>query len=205
MPDKLSIWNGALGVIGERSLATLTENREPRYVIQEVWDRELVKTCLQKGQWNFATRAVMLEYDPGFTPDFGYQYGFVKPVDVVRLVGMYRDEGLQVPLEYYTDESGMWWADIETLYVRYVSDDDEWGQDYSLWPPNFTRFVEYYLAQQVLPRITHAQSKQQEIDGKVKDWLLQAKNTDAMDDAAPKLRRGSWSRARSHGGRVDEG
>jgi hypothetical protein len=36
--SKLKLYNDALGILGERRLASLTENREPRRVLDEVWD-----------------------------------------------------------------------------------------------------------------------------------------------------------------------
>lgn len=196
MTDKLSVWNGALAALGERSLASLTEDREPRYVLQEVWDRGVVRTCLQKGQWNFAVRTAEITYETSISPDFGYRYAFVKPSDWVRTVGFYRDSGLQTPNEDYTDEAGFWWSDIDTVWVRYVSDDTQWGGDFSLWPDNFTRFVETYLAVMCIGRITHAASKAAELKQALKEWVSEAKGTDAMDDSPPQIRSGSWARSR---------
>ena len=58
MTDKLSIYNGALNILGERKLASETENREPRYQLDDIWDNDMVDRCLQMGQWNFAARSV---------------------------------------------------------------------------------------------------------------------------------------------------
>ena len=60
MTDKLSIYNGALSILGERRLASLTENREPRYKLDDVWDNNFVRRLLQMGQWQFAQRTVQL-------------------------------------------------------------------------------------------------------------------------------------------------
>ena len=83
MPSKLSIYNGALTIIGERKLASLTENREPRYKLDEIWDNDMIDRCLQMGQWKFAKRTVELTASPSVTPSFGFQYAFEQPADHV--------------------------------------------------------------------------------------------------------------------------
>jgi len=60
MPTQLSIYNGALNILGERKLADLDENREPRYELDDIWDNEMIDRVLQFGLWNFAARSVEL-------------------------------------------------------------------------------------------------------------------------------------------------
>jgi len=78
MATKLGLFNGALLMLGERSLATLTENREPRRLLDIVWDGGGVRTCLEAGIWNFAVRAARIEYDPSAEPGFGLDRAFTK-------------------------------------------------------------------------------------------------------------------------------
>src|SRR3546814_19989104 len=71
---------------------------------------------------------------------------------------MASDEYFRCPLTSLgaRDEGGFWFSDLATIYVRYVSDDASFGLDMSLWPVNFTRLVEAYLADQIAPRIAAA-------------------------------------------------
>jgi hypothetical protein len=200
---KLSLYNGALAAIGERRLKTLTENREPRHILDDVWDRDAIKTQLEAGQWNFATRTSRFEYEPSITPDFGYQYAFQKPGDFVRLVGLSGDEYISQTESNYVDESGFWWCDYEPIYVRYVSYDSQYGSDLSLWPTNFARMVEHWLAKMINPRLTHTATKQVDIEQQWEWWRKQAKNTDAMEDAIKVLPKGRWAKSRSS--RFDRG
>ena len=132
MPSKLTIYNGALTVLGERKLADLTENREPRYKLDDVWDNDLIRRVLQMGQWNFAKRTVELESSPSVTPSFGYQFAFDKPSDFVRTIGVAHDEYFNIPITRYSDEASWLFCDQEKIYVAYVSDDTQWGADLSL-------------------------------------------------------------------------
>ena len=36
--DRLDVYNGALRRLGSRRLASLTENREPRRVLDDIWN-----------------------------------------------------------------------------------------------------------------------------------------------------------------------
>ena len=78
---KLLIYNDALMICGERKLASLTEDREPRHLLDHVWDNNGVDACLEQAQWHFAMKTVRLDYDPSVTPEFGYNRAFEKPSD----------------------------------------------------------------------------------------------------------------------------
>lgn len=202
MTDKLSIYNGAMTILGERKLATLGENRPPRKKCDDVWDNNLQERVLQHGQWNFAARAVELEFSPSITPSFGYQFGFDKPIDFVRTMAVCYDEYFNMPITRYSDEAHWWFCDAEKIYVKYVSKDVQWGLDLSLWPENFTEYVEYYLAKKVAPRIVGLNWEATTVGSEsglisaTKDALTSAKATDAMESPAKFPPQGGWARSR---------
>lgn len=196
MPSKLSIYNGALRFLGERKLSSLTENREPRRVLDDVWDDDGVKSCLQQGQWNFAIRSAQMDYDSGIDPPFGYRRVFAKPTDFVRTAGVCEDEFFRCPLIRYQDNSGYWLADLDTIWVRYVSDDTDYGLDFSKWPPNFTRFVEGWFALQIAPTIKNSETAKAFTQKIVDDLLRNAKATDSQEEPPGIQPMGSWTSAR---------
>src|SRR5271154_5850679 len=114
--SRLTIYNGALAAVGERRLLTLTENRRSRRDLDDVWDRGGVRTCLAAGLWKFAKRTAQLNYDPDFTPSFGYQKVFDLPVDWVRWMMVCEDEYFNVPLIKYSSENGHLYCDYEIIY-----------------------------------------------------------------------------------------
>jgi len=207
MTDKLTIYNGALTVLGERKLADLTENREPRHKLDAIWDNDMVKRVLQHGQWNFASRAVELQASTTTTPSFGYQFAFDKPTDHIRTLGIASDEFFSNPLTAYSDEASWWFSDAETIYVIYVSDDNQFGQDYSLWPENFTEYVEHYMAMKVAPRLTGLKFDEVNLKKLVKIALMEAKATDAMESPAKFPPKGGWAQSRQgfRSGSTDRG
>ena len=132
--DRLDVYNGALRRLGSRRLASLTENREPRRVLDDIWNNgALVNYALERGEWNFALRSVQGAYNAGITPGFGFRCAFDKPDDFRRLAGLSADEYFRRPLtaEEYTDEGGYWLSDNDTIFIRYVSSHDNYGYDSS--------------------------------------------------------------------------
>jgi hypothetical protein len=205
--DRLSLYNGALREIGERQLASLSENRESRRVLDGVWNNgAAVKFCLEKGQWNFAARTVRLDYSPSVEPEFGYRRAFVKPTDWVRTMALASDDRLSNPIIQYEDGNNFWWADEDQIYVRYVSNDASYGLDYSLWPETFVKFVETYIANEIVWPLTQNRQKKEVLE---RDWRLalrQARSSDAMNQPTQfpppgrliRARRGSGGMAPSH-------
>jgi hypothetical protein len=137
MTTKLQLYNNALLLCGERALGSLTEEREPRRLLDQVYDTDGIKKCLEMGQWKFAMRTIQIDYDPDVSPTFGYQRAFDKPTDWVVTSSVCSDEYFRAPLLQYTDEAGYWYADLNTIYVRYVSDDAQYGKNIGSWPGSF--------------------------------------------------------------------
>ncbi len=196
MTDKLSVYNGALTILGERKLASLTENRPPRHKLDDVWDNNMRERVLQHGQWSFAGRSVMLEASPSVTPAFGFQFAFDKPTDFVRTMQVAHDEYFNLPITRYSDEASWIFTDDEQIYFQYVSKDVQWGFDFSLWPGNFTEYVEHYLAYKVAPRLVGLNINDKELGRDMKRMLLEAKATDAMEGPAKFAPKGGWARSR---------
>lgn len=199
MADKLSVYNGALRLLGERTLASLTENREPRRLLDSVWyNNEAMKFCLEAGLWNFAMRAVQLPYTPSVTPAFGYTYAFEKPEDFVRTASFCSDEFFREAILDYLDLPSYWYANSDTVYVKYVSADTDTGFDMSLWPPSFTKFVESYVANEIAPTLVQDAAKKELLERELKDALRVAKSRDAMEEATkPRVFDSAWSSART--------
>lgn len=205
MASKLSIYNGALLALGERKLSSLTEARTSRRRLDSVWDDGGVKSCLQAGFWNFAMQSVEVTYSPSITPAFGFRYAFDKPSDWVRTALISADENFASELLDCEDQGAYWYADWDTIYVRYVSDDDEFGMDIANWPENFTRYVEHYFAQRICKATTNSGGDTDALEAKTRRLLNEAKATDAMDESTKMLRAGSWTQSRRGHRRSDRG
>lgn len=202
MTTQLSLYNGALRILKERKLASLSENREPRRLLDDVWGdgqtEGAVKYCLQMGQWTFASRTVQLDYSPSVEPPFGYRYAFDQPEDMVRVCGIWSDEYLTAPVLRYIDERHFWCTDWATIFVTYVSNDLEYGADLSLWPESFAKIVEAYLAKEIAGNLTQGETRIAIANKAWEEAEIKAKSLDAMNKPTAFPPPGSWVQSR-HG------
>ena len=196
MTTKLNIYNGALSIIGERQLASLTEERESRRQLDLIWDDGGVVGCLEAGQWYFAMRSQQITYDPAITPPWGFKRVFDVPSDHVRTCAVCQDEDFNVPLLTYREEASFWYANLDTIYVRFVSSDTSYGLDFSLWPASFVQFVKSDFASQVVFKLTQDKEKQKLAAANRTQQLKEAKSLAAMADASTFPAQGAWTRAR---------
>lgn len=204
---RLLIYNGALLLCGEGELSSLAENREPRILLDHVWNDGGVRYCLEQAQWYFAMRTALLTNDASVSPPFGFQYGFTKPTDWIATSGVFQDEYLRTPLTQYADEAGFWYADLTDIYVKYVSEDTTYGADFARWPASFTDYVKAYFAGRIVHRLPGGAEKREfllgppgrEDRGWVNRCLMIAKNKSAMAGPATFPSRGTWSAARHRG------
>lgn len=198
--DRLKIYNGALLLCGERKLASLTENREPRHLLDDVWADNGVRHCLEQGQWKFAMRTAQLTQDTDFTASYGYQYRFTKPADWVSTTGIWQDEYMTTPLLKYTDEAGYWYASLQTIYARWISDDENYGTNYAAWPDSFTEYVKAFFASKIIMKLAGAAGRREELlepkRGVLATTRLEALNRDAQADPTKFPPEGRWVRSR---------
>lgn len=199
MTDRLKLYNAALGECGERKLASLSESREPRRILDDVWDNGFINDVLAQGEWTFATRTIELPADDDTETQFGYANAFVIPTDHLKTVGLCEDERFDVPLLEYHVETGFWFADIDPIWVRYVSNDADYGSNLSIWPSDFCRWAEMYLAVRIQPRLTGSKADRAAMLKELKRLRLDAKSCDAMEKPTQFMPQGSW--AASRGGR----
>lgn len=197
--QRLAIYNGALIECGERKLARLDEPRESARTCDEIWNNRFVDDVLGQGQWTFAMRTVKLDHDPNVTTQFGHRFAFAQPEDYIRLIAISADENLSEPLLNYEIEAGFWYTDVDPLYLRYISSDDAYGGDLSKWTPDFTRFVELYLALRIAPRLTGSKADREQIKKDLRIARTEARSSEAMEKPPGFMPRGSWVRSRSAG------
>lgn len=203
---KLKLYNWSLLEIGERKLSSLSDDVQARHLLDLVWDSgEIVNYLLAQGHWNFASRTSEISYNSAVEPDFGYSRAFSKPSDWVRTSMFAADEYFVNPLEAYEDEAEYWFADVDTIYVKYVSNDNAYGNDMSLWPPTFSRWVSVYLASRICESLTQNRTKMEELEKRAERLLIDARSKDAMNEPSRFLPSGSWARSRSSGWRGDRG
>lgn len=201
MTDRLSLYNEALRQCGQRKLAALTDDTPARHYLDEVWDGAAVDHCLQQGLWNFAIRTVRFDAEAGIAPEFGYAHAFAKPADFLRLVQIAGTGDFSPPLNAYEDERGFWWADVGQLFVRYVSNDAQYGMDLALWTPAFAKFVALHFAFDIAPRLTSSGADMDRLERRLRRARTEARSYDALEEPTRFAPAGNWTAARRGGGR----
>lgn len=207
MATLLGLYNGALSIIGERRLATVSENRESRRELDEAYTG-LVNYVLAKGYWRFAMRTTKISYSPSITPSFGHVRAYEKPTDMVRISKICQDEFLNTPLLQFQEDGSYWFGPVDDVYVQYVSNDAAYGGDLSRWPETFNKYAEAYLAVEVGPRLK-PEANVAALAAAAKTLLAEAQTTDAMAGPTEFAPGGLWTSARGgggfYGGRRDRG
>lgn len=192
---KLDVFNNALLILGELKLASLTENREARHVLDDTWTGR-VQYCLSKGFWNFAIRTVEIPPSDSVDPQFGMTFAFEKPDDWVRTYRVSDNEQFEPQLSRFEDRASNWFADVNPLFVEFVSNDTTWGFDIGRWPQSFSDAVSAALAEQNCFRITGSDSRLDRCKKAFKDALSTARSEDAMNEPPGRLPTGSWVESR---------
>lgn len=203
--DRLKLYNAALGLCEERKLATLSEDRSPRRKLDDVWDNGFVDEVLSEAMWIFATRTIELTADEDTETQFGFANAFVVQEDHLKTVALCEDESFNVPLTDYHVEAGFWYANVDPLWVRYVSNHADYGLDLSKWPPKFCRFAEQTLAIRIHPRLTGSSADLDKLKRDLKKITLEAKSADAWEKPTQFMPQGSWVGSRRGGRSAERG
>lgn len=196
---QLLLYNAALRILGEGSLGSLTENREPRRLLDSVFNSGGIDYCLQQAYWKFAIRTQQLEFDPSISPSFGYRKAFPLPDDFIRTYMISGDEYFSVPLLEYREEAGYIFCDYETIYFSYISNDSQYGNDTSLWPETFKYYVQSHFAAEIAERLIQNDTKLANAFKIRKTRLMDAKSKDALENPTQFPPVGSWVMSRRSG------
>jgi uncharacterized protein YneR len=195
MADRLAIYRAAGRLLGEQRVASLSEVSPTRTAFDDAW-RETGDWLLSRGLWNFALRTVELTQDDDIEPLFGYQYAFSKPDDWVRTASISDDGTFREGLRDYSDEADYWYADCDPLYVRYVSDDDEYGWNVGAWRQPFAKAFATRLAFECGLPITGDKSNRNDMEALAERRLKEAKTLDAVDERVQSSPPGRLARSR---------
>jgi hypothetical protein len=183
MASKLSIFKGALRLLGPHELAALTDDRPERYQLDDAWD-DAVEFLLGQGLWNFAIRVVQIDKTVSPSPaPIGWDYAFAKPTDWIRTAGISNETTFRLGFEDYEDEGSRWVANVDPLYVRYVSNDAAYGLSIASWPQAFAKTLEAYLAFESGLPISGDRGNRNDLYSLFKERLKMAKTLDAFYEA----------------------
>lgn len=176
--DVLDLYNEALLLLGQRQLASITEDREPRHRLDGAYNRLAVEYCLQIVQPSFAGTTVKLGSPvPGTT----FTYTHALPTDEVDVISVFSDQSLDQPITRYIKEGGAISCDYDTIWVRYIS--NALAMDIDAWPAAFFKVVGAYLALQTATRLSP--DEYEKIELKFQQRVQISKDTDGIKTSGP--------------------
>lgn len=200
MADRLSIYQGALRLLGPSQLASLTEDRPERHKLDAAWVNA-IDFLLEQGLWNFGIRTIEIQASEDVEPLFGYDYAFTKPDDWIRTAGI-SPTGIfsnDEPFNDFEDQAGSWFANPQTLYIQYMSKDAAYGWNVGAWRQNFAKAAEAYLAFECGLPISADRGNRNDLYNLFKERLARAKNLDAVDERVRRKPTGCLVRSRLAG------
>lgn len=179
MATQLSIYNGALLVLGEDRLATTSDDVPHRYTLDERYSKA-VADCLEAGLWDFAIRTSE-EASDGTPTVHDFAFYFTKPTDWVRTAMVSASPSFDPPLMRYEDEGGKIYTDVDPIYLKYISNHATLGGGLlSAWPASFETYVQNYLAFLCHKRITGSDPRP-EFMRELRNSMKTTKAHDAMN------------------------
>lgn len=191
----LRLYNNALLHLGERRLVTTTDNVESRRALDDAY-ADALDYCLGQGYWNFGMRSVAIDASLTVIPTFGYTAAFEKPADWLRTFVVSDNEILNPPLLQYSDEGAFWYANLETIYVQFVSNDVDWGGDLSQWSPFFAEYVAVHMARKTCKRITGSSEGTETLFKLERLARIDARAKDALNEPPKFPPEGTWVTSR---------
>lgn len=197
MTDQLSIYNGALRVLRERPLVSLTDASKALRVLNTDYAKCLA-WCAEQDQWRFAMDVTALSVasldDPA---PVGWTYAYDLPPDFARMYATSPDGNFVDPYNQWEIRRGILYCELPKIYVKYISKDR--GTDLTLFSATYQEFVETALAARNGGQITSNAELVKDIrDRDLKKALHKAKAVDAMNNPNAARRPGSWTRSRNY-------
>lgn len=184
------LYNAALQLLDLDRLVSNDDDSERRVKLDEARDAGAVDTVLSKISWNWARTSTKLSDDGVYTATFGETYRFNVPADFVRVDAVSGDEYFQFPCPY-RHEGDYFYADIDELYVRYVSNTS--ASDPSAWPSYFYDLVAAEMARRVGNALG---GNWQKAEAYFEEYKREAYSTDAQRNPPRRVAQGKWNRAR---------
>lgn len=179
--DQLALYNNALLIIGQRRLKNITEDREPRHLLDDAYDLGAIEYCLEVVKPVFARKTKVIS-STTTSSEHDLDNVYTLPSDYQSVVGVYSDSKLDQEVSRYIIEGNTLSCEYQTIHLRYISND--YVTAFTNWSQAFTRVVSAFLAREISVKL--APNRTEEIDAKLLDRIDVAKGLDK--DIEPEVR-----------------
>ncbi len=215
MPGDVDIVNLALTQLGQARLTTLQDATKAARSATAIYDLER-KRELRAHRWRFATARILLPALTG-TPPFGFQFQYQLPSDYLQAIAVgwfapgadlaiYR--GGQDEVDYRIEGQTILWGKTfnfaptppatavpSALPLRYIRDVTDTNQ----FDACFVNAFACRLAMNLSEDITQQASKRQLAQQEYKVAIMEALQTNAIEQPPEQLNDGTWLRSRLPG------
>lgn len=181
MVTQLELYNRALRHMKVVRLANLTEQVASRRALDDVYDGAL-QYALEIGGWKFATRTSSLTEPDAADTNFGLAYAYPIPTDFVRWVAICPDDMFTTEVTDWEEEAGYIYTNLNTLYIKYVSNSTSYGLDLTAYPDNYAELVALIMAERACIPITSDVKLESDISEKRRRAETRAKRFDAIKE-----------------------
>ena len=147
--SQLALYNNALLMLGQRTLASITEAREPRYVLDAIWNLGAVDYCAEIVKPRFLTTTSKLATSTS-SSQHDLDNVFNLPSDYLTTVAVYSDAELTQEVTRFVIDANTLACDYGTIFLRYVR---TFPGTYTNWPSSFAQVVAAYLASRAAVKI----------------------------------------------------
>ena len=185
MPSIVDVANRALDKLGHGAITSLTDGTKAADLVNRTWP--LVRDqVLRSHPWNFAVKRATLA-PLTETPDWGFSYQHELPSDLLRIL-----EVLDLSMDEYQIEGNKLLCDESVVYIRYI---------YQVTDPNvfdslFTNYLATALAFEMCETLTQSNTKKNLLAEELREVMLEAKRTDAVENPPVSFEEDSWVEAR---------
>ena len=152
--SKLGLYQDALQIIGQRQLTGLTEDREPRHILDNAYDNDAIAYCLEIVKPVFSRITTKLS-SPSTSAQHALDSVHTLPSDYLDIVKVYSDDKLDQEIERYIIEGNTLACEYGTIYLRYVSDTHI--TSFTNWTSTFSHIVSAYLAREISKKLAPTQ------------------------------------------------
>lgn len=161
------------------------------------------RATLRLHPWNFAMKRASITPDSG-TPEFGFTHQYQKPLDFIRFIGFYDDQGNRIMSDGNVQDFDLEndfilynGTDGTAINVRYISD----ITDVNKMDPLFIQLFAIDLAINMSPRFSGSESRVKVLIPMRTELLTQATAIDGQERPPRRIQRSRFVQARRGGSR----
>jgi len=189
------LYNKVMEILRLKPIISNDDESERKVAVDYALDMKAVDTVFELIPWDYPVVTTELTEDGVYDPSYGYQFRFAVPADWIRTESISANDRFLYPLERYHMEGSYFFADINKIYLRYVSSDHL--ITLSTWPTYIFNLVAAEIARRICHQV--GEVDQEYVERKYQEYKTEAFNTDAQRQPPQLISGGSWTSDRWYG------